>query len=103
MAESLLTLQAVPAEAVPGMLASSADLAKAVGSLRCHQSARVSGLARDVIRGWSAAIEEDIARTSAAMKKLDDLSRVKAADASQMPLCNTGRVIRSPAQCSKVT
>ena len=27
MAESLLTLQAVPAEAVPGMLASSADLA----------------------------------------------------------------------------
>ncbi|KAG2539820.1 hypothetical protein PVAP13_9NG452000 [Panicum virgatum] len=87
MAESLLTLQAVPAEAVPGMLASSADLAKAVGSLRCHQSARVSGLARDVIRGWSAAIEEDIARTSAAMKKLDDLSRVKAADASH-PLTN---------------
>ncbi|KAG2539825.1 hypothetical protein PVAP13_9NG497314 [Panicum virgatum] len=82
MAESLLTLQAVPAEVVPGMLASSADLAKAVGSLRFHQSARISGLARDVIRGWSAAVEEDIARTCAAMKKLDDLSHVKASDAA---------------------
>ncbi|RLN18494.1 hypothetical protein C2845_PM02G21860 [Panicum miliaceum] len=82
MAESLVTLQAVPAEAVPRMLASSADLARAVGSLRCHQSARISGLAREIIRGWSAAVHEDIARTSAAMKKLDDLCRVKASDAS---------------------
>ncbi|PVH32483.1 hypothetical protein PAHAL_9G409600 [Panicum hallii] len=82
MAESLVTLQAVPAEAVPRMLASSADLARAVGSLRCHQSARISGLAREIIRGWSVAVDEDIARTSAAMKKLDDLCRVKASDAS---------------------
>ncbi|PVH32456.1 hypothetical protein PAHAL_9G400200 [Panicum hallii] len=83
MAESLLTLQAVPAEAVPRVLASSADLAEAIGALRCHQSARVRGLARDVVRGWSAAVEDDIARASAAMAKLDDLCRVPAAEASR--------------------
>ncbi|CAL4940094.1 unnamed protein product [Urochloa decumbens] len=63
MAESLLTLLAVPAEAVPSVLASSAGLPKAVGALRIHhQSARVRGLARDVTRGWTAAVEGDVAR-----------------------------------------
>ncbi|KAG2550967.1 hypothetical protein PVAP13_9KG349083 [Panicum virgatum] len=83
MAESLLTLRAVPAEAVPRALASSAGLAEAVASLRRHQSARVSALARDVVRGWSAAVEADVARTSAAVRKLDDLCRAKASDASR--------------------
>ncbi|CAL4914935.1 unnamed protein product [Urochloa decumbens] len=63
MAESLLTLQAVPAEAVPSVLASSADLAGAVGALRIHhQCARVRELARDVTRGWTATVEGDVAR-----------------------------------------
>ncbi|CAL4923434.1 unnamed protein product [Urochloa decumbens] len=63
MAESLLTLLAVPAEKVPSVLTSSADLPKAVGALRCHhQSARVRGLARDVTRGWTTAVEGDVAR-----------------------------------------
>ncbi|RLN42231.1 hypothetical protein C2845_PM01G20140 [Panicum miliaceum] len=83
MAESLLTLQAVPAEVVPQVLASSDDLAEAVGALRCHQSARVRALARDVVRGWSAAVEDDVDRASAAMAKLDDVCRVPEAEASR--------------------
>ncbi|OEL24681.1 hypothetical protein BAE44_0014300 [Dichanthelium oligosanthes] len=74
MVESLLTLQAVPTEAMPRVLASSADLAKAVGALRVHQSERVRGLARDVVRGWSVAVEDEMARAKAAMAKLDDVS-----------------------------
>ncbi|CAN6324856.1 unnamed protein product [Urochloa humidicola] len=63
MAESLLTLLAVPAEVVPSVLASSTDLPKAVGALRLHhQSARVRGLARHVTRGWTAVVEGDVAR-----------------------------------------
>nr|CAB3500357.1 unnamed protein product [Digitaria exilis] len=90
MAQSLLTLRAVPAEAVPRVLASSADLAKAVGALRRHESERVRGLARDVIRGWTSAVEEDIARTSAAMKRLDDvcLRESKPAEASHPKTTN---------------
>ncbi|KAF8780059.1 hypothetical protein HU200_001710 [Digitaria exilis] len=89
MAESLLTLRAVPGEAVPRVLASSADLAMAVGALRRHESERVRGLARDVIRGWAAAVEEDIARTSTAMKRLDDVCRAtKPAVAASHPKQN---------------
>ncbi|CAN6289071.1 unnamed protein product [Urochloa humidicola] len=63
MAESLLTLLAVPAEAVPSVLASSTDLPKAVGALRLHhQCARVRELARHVTRGWTAVVEGDVAR-----------------------------------------
>ncbi|RLN05292.1 hypothetical protein C2845_PM13G06310 [Panicum miliaceum] len=71
MAELLLTLQAVPQ-----VLASSADLAEAVGALRCHQSVRFRAPAHNIVRGWSAAIEGDVARASAAMAKLDDVCRV---------------------------
>ncbi|KAF8698455.1 hypothetical protein HU200_035195 [Digitaria exilis] len=85
MAEALLTLRAVPVEAVPRVLAASADLAKAVGSLRRHESERVRGLARDVIRGWTSAVEDDIARTSAAMKMLDDVCGTKAAAEASHP------------------
>ncbi|KAF8727885.1 hypothetical protein HU200_018452 [Digitaria exilis] len=70
---SLLTLRAVPAEAVPRVLAAD----------------RVRGLARDVIRGWTSAVEDDIARTSAAMKMLDDVCRTKpAAEASHPKTTN---------------
>ncbi|GJN39214.1 hypothetical protein PR202_gb28364 [Eleusine coracana subsp. coracana] len=78
MAESLLTLQsAVTAEVVPRLLASQGDLANVVGSLRSHhgsESERVRGLARDIISGWKASVEGDIARMNAAMAKLDALS-----------------------------
>ncbi|XP_062230163.1 uncharacterized protein LOC133927788 [Phragmites australis] len=73
MALSLVTLQAVPAEVVPRILASSADLAKAIAALRDHESERVRGLARDVVRGWRASIEDEINRAEAAMEKLDAL------------------------------
>ncbi|XP_062230166.1 uncharacterized protein LOC133927791 [Phragmites australis] len=76
MVLSLVTLQAVPAEVVPRILASSADLANAVGALRSHESERVRGLASDIVRGWRASIEDDIVRASAAMEKLDALSQL---------------------------
>ncbi|CAN6300366.1 unnamed protein product [Urochloa humidicola] len=88
MAESLLTLQAVPAEAVPSVLASSADLPKAIGALRLHhQCARVRGLARDVARGWTAAVEGDVAK---AKERFDavcgGVNKAKAApEASRRP------------------
>ncbi|CAN6288992.1 unnamed protein product [Urochloa humidicola] len=83
MAESLLTLLAVPVEAVPSVLSSSADLPKAVGALRLHhQSARVRGLARDVTRGWSAAVEDDVAR---AKERFDAVHGVNKATAKAAP------------------
>ncbi|GJM97589.1 hypothetical protein PR202_ga14525 [Eleusine coracana subsp. coracana] len=77
MAESLLTLQSVPADVVPRLLASQGDLANVVGALRSHhgsESERVRGLARDIISGWKASVEGHIARMNAAMAKLDALS-----------------------------
>ncbi|CAN6319534.1 unnamed protein product [Urochloa humidicola] len=87
MAESLLTLLAVPAEAVPTVLASSADLPKAVGALRLHhQSARVRGLARDVTRGWTAAVENDVARAVERFDAVRGVNKAKAAPvASRRP------------------
>ncbi|CAN6300362.1 unnamed protein product [Urochloa humidicola] len=87
MAESLLTLLAVPAEAVPSVLASSADLPKAVGALRLHhQSARVRGLARDVARGWTAAVEGDVAKAKQRFDAVCGENKAKAApEASRRP------------------
>ncbi|CAN6284171.1 unnamed protein product [Urochloa humidicola] len=83
MAESLLTLQAVPAEAVSSVLASSADLPKAVGALRSHhQSARVRGLARDVARGWTAAVEGDVAKAKQRFDAVRGANKAKAAPES---------------------
>ncbi|CAN6284175.1 unnamed protein product [Urochloa humidicola] len=83
MAESLLTLQAVPAEAVSSVLASSADLPKAVGALRSHhQSARVRGLACDVARGWTAAVEGDVAKAKQRFDAVRGANKAKAAPES---------------------
>ncbi|CAN6300460.1 unnamed protein product [Urochloa humidicola] len=80
MAESLLTLLAVPAEAVPSVIASSANLPKAVGALRLHhQCARVRGLARDVARGWTAAFEGDVARAKQRFDAVRGVNKAKAA------------------------
>ncbi|KAL6659836.1 hypothetical protein ACP70R_002665 [Stipagrostis hirtigluma subsp. patula] len=74
MAESLVTLRMVAAEKKPELLASG-ELVSAVGALMTgHGSERVRGLARDVVRGWRAAVEEDLARARSAMDVLDSLS-----------------------------
>ncbi|CAL4931585.1 unnamed protein product [Urochloa decumbens] len=89
MAESLLTLKEVPAEAVPRVLASSADLPKAVGALRLHhQSARIRELARDVTRGWTATVEGDVARAKERFDAVRGVNNNKAAPegASRRPL-----------------
>ncbi|XP_062233903.1 probable mediator of RNA polymerase II transcription subunit 26a [Phragmites australis] len=86
MALSLVTLQSVPTEVVPRILASSADLAQAVGALRGHESERVRGLARDVVRGWRASVEDYIVRVNAAMEKLDALSQLLPSESTAFHL-----------------
>ncbi|KAL6630538.1 hypothetical protein ACP70R_028611 [Stipagrostis hirtigluma subsp. patula] len=74
MAESLVTLRMVAAEKKPELLASG-ELVAAVGALMSgHASERVRGLARDVVRGWRAGVDEELARAKAAMDVLDGLS-----------------------------
>ncbi|KAL6867250.1 hypothetical protein ACP4OV_015274 [Aristida adscensionis] len=70
MAECLVTLRAAAAEVPPGMLASG-ELVAAVGALMAgHASERVRGLARDVVRGWRAGVEEELAGARAAIDGL---------------------------------
>ncbi|KAL6878230.1 hypothetical protein ACP4OV_012400 [Aristida adscensionis] len=71
MAESLVTLRVLP---VTATALASTDLAGAVGALAAHESARIRGLARDIVRGWRASVEGDIARAEAAMDALDKLA-----------------------------
>ncbi|KAL6603580.1 hypothetical protein ACP70R_043941 [Stipagrostis hirtigluma subsp. patula] len=71
MAESLVTLQAAP---VTASALASTDLARAVAALGQDESARIRRLARDVVRGWRASVEGDIARARAAMEALDKLT-----------------------------
>jgi hypothetical protein len=73
MEESLVSLQSVPADAVPRVMESCPDIADAIAALQSHGSERVRGLARDVIRGWKASVEDDIAVMSAAVAALDAL------------------------------
>ncbi|KAL6630535.1 hypothetical protein ACP70R_028608 [Stipagrostis hirtigluma subsp. patula] len=74
MAESLVTLRMVAAEKKPVLLASG-ELVAAVGALMSgHASERVRALARDVVCGWRAGVEEELARATAAMDVLDSLS-----------------------------
>ncbi|OEL32919.1 hypothetical protein BAE44_0006065 [Dichanthelium oligosanthes] len=86
MSESLVTLRSVPDDAVPRVLASSAELANAVGALRCHESERVRGLARDIVSGWRASVETEIVRVSAAIEKLDDL--VLPSETTRFQVCD---------------
>ncbi|TVU25185.1 hypothetical protein EJB05_27673, partial [Eragrostis curvula] len=74
MAESLLTLRAAGTQV--GLLASG-ELVAAVGALASgHGSKRVRGLARDVVRGWRAAVEAELGTAMAAMHALDAASGV---------------------------
>ncbi|KAL6899313.1 hypothetical protein ACP4OV_005971 [Aristida adscensionis] len=79
MAESLVTLRtAVPTAAARPLLASG-GLAGAVGALmNGHDSELVRGLARDVLRRWRAAVEEELATARAAMGVLDALPSSRA-------------------------
>ncbi|OEL16790.1 hypothetical protein BAE44_0022190 [Dichanthelium oligosanthes] len=75
MAGSLATLRAVPAERIAPCVLASGDLVGAVGALMTeHQSERVRGLARDVVRGWRAGVKDELARARAAMDVLEGLS-----------------------------
>ncbi|TVU00266.1 hypothetical protein EJB05_54319, partial [Eragrostis curvula] len=74
MAESLATLRMVRAERNRDLLASG-ELVRAVGALaRGHDSGRVRGLARGLVREWRAAVEADLATARAAMAVLDRAS-----------------------------
>ncbi|CAL4966672.1 unnamed protein product [Urochloa decumbens] len=70
MEEALATLR-VAASALPP---SAARLTEAVLALsERHESARVRGLARDVVRRWTAAAEADLARASGLLEMLNKL------------------------------
>ncbi|CAN6176064.1 unnamed protein product [Urochloa humidicola] len=82
MADSLATLRAVPAEKIP---LATGDLVGAVRALvRGHPSERVRGLAGDVVRGWSAGVEAELAtaraRAKALASSLSSTSRPQDAD-----------------------
>jgi hypothetical protein len=82
MEESLVSLQSVPADAVPRVMASCPDIADAIAALQSHGSERVRGLARDVMRGWKASVEDDIVVMSAAVATLDALLQTPASQQS---------------------
>uniref|UniRef100_A0A8I7B2G4 TFIIS N-terminal domain-containing protein n=1 Tax=Hordeum vulgare subsp. vulgare TaxID=112509 RepID=A0A8I7B2G4_HORVV len=64
MAESLETLRLVPEAPV------STELAESVRALREHDSERVRLLARGIVSGWEASVQDDVAEVTPAMKKL---------------------------------
>ncbi|KAE8776872.1 Tyrosine-sulfated glycopeptide receptor 1 [Hordeum vulgare] len=71
MAESLETLRLIPV--MPNMLAST-DLAKSVCALRRHESERVRVLARGIVSGWRASMQDDLAKVRDALHKLENIS-----------------------------
>ncbi|CAL5049901.1 unnamed protein product [Urochloa decumbens] len=80
MEEALATLR-VAASALPP---SAARLTEAVLTLsERHESARVRGLARDIVRRWTAAAEADLARASGLLEmlmKLQNEPRIQHGD-----------------------
>ncbi|TVU00264.1 hypothetical protein EJB05_54317, partial [Eragrostis curvula] len=79
MAESLVTLRVAHVEQNPDLLASG-ELVAAVGALaRGHGSERVRGIVRGLMRGWRAAVEEELATATAAMHALEAASSVVGA------------------------
>jgi hypothetical protein len=68
MVEALETLRVAP---VPHSALASTDLARTVGALENHGSARIRRLAGDVVRGWRAA---NVATTTAVKEEADKLS-----------------------------
>ncbi|KAI4970637.1 hypothetical protein ZWY2020_001551 [Hordeum vulgare] len=69
MAESLETLRLVPEAPI------SKELAEAVRALREHDSERVRLLARGIVSGWEASVQDDVAEVTPAtpMKKLENV------------------------------
>ncbi|KAI4970615.1 hypothetical protein ZWY2020_001529 [Hordeum vulgare] len=69
MAESLETLRLVPEAPI------SKELAEAVRALREHDSERVRLLARGIVSGWEASVQDDIAEVTPAtpMNKLENV------------------------------
>ena len=71
MAESLETLRLVPV--MPSVLAST-DLGKSVCALRRHESERVRVLARGLVSGWRASMQDELAEVRDALRKLDNIN-----------------------------
>ncbi|KAM3213512.1 hypothetical protein ACQJBY_066097 [Aegilops geniculata] len=71
MAESLETLRLVPV--MPNVLVST-DLGKSVCALRRHESERVRVLARGLVSGWRASMQDDLAKVRDALHKLDNIN-----------------------------
>ncbi|KAL6603207.1 hypothetical protein ACP70R_043568 [Stipagrostis hirtigluma subsp. patula] len=91
MAESLVTLRAAP---VTASALASTDLARAVAVLGQHESARIRRLARDVVRGWRASVDGELAAARAAMEALDKLTGNK-----QLPPENLSSVVAHARSC----
>lgn len=95
MAESLVTLSdAVPASAAKAAIASGKVVA-ALGTLIrghcCGASARVRGIACDVVQAWKAGVEEEVATARAALHVLggvvgDDLVARKQDDVAPVEM-----------------
>ncbi|KAI5022488.1 hypothetical protein ZWY2020_059218 [Hordeum vulgare] len=70
--ESLETLRLVPEAPV------STELAESVRALREHDSERVRLLARGIVSGWEASVQDDVAEVTPAtpMKKLENIAKV---------------------------
>ena len=75
MAESLETLRLVPEAPI------SKELAEAVRALREHDSERVRLLARGIVSGWEASVQDDVAEVTPAtpMNKLENVAKVTPA------------------------
>ncbi|XP_066324823.1 uncharacterized protein [Miscanthus floridulus] len=70
MVEALETARVAP---VPHSALASTDLARAIGALGNHGSARIRSLANDVVHRWSAAIDDDVATATAVKERPDKL------------------------------
>ncbi|KAM3208952.1 hypothetical protein ACQJBY_063563 [Aegilops geniculata] len=71
MVESLETLRLVPV--TPSMLAST-GLARSVCALHGHESERVRALARGIVSGWRASMQDELAMVRDALHKLDNIN-----------------------------
>ncbi|KAF7103489.1 hypothetical protein CFC21_104477 [Triticum aestivum] len=74
MAESLETLRLVPV--MPNLLVST-DLGKSVCALRRHESERVRVLARGLVSGWRASMQDELAKVRHALHKLDNINMLQ--------------------------
>ncbi|CAL5061841.1 unnamed protein product [Urochloa decumbens] len=83
MAGSLATLRTVPAEKIP--LATGGLVGAVRALVTGHPSERVRGLAGDVMRGWSAGVEAELATATARAKALASSLSPPPKDADTAP------------------